>query len=72
MLARHGINVDAVLQEPGYPKSRLPFVMTLEPCLPEELSVALDELAASDVHASPPFAAPILGREDKGESSPLE
>jgi homoserine dehydrogenase len=60
VFARHGMNVDAVLQEPGYPKSGLPFVMTLEPCDPQELSAALDELTALDVHVSRPFAAPIL------------
>jgi homoserine dehydrogenase len=58
--ARHGINVDAVLQEPGYPKSQLPFVMTLEPCESAELAAALDELSVFDVHVSRPFAAPIL------------
>ena len=30
--AREGINLDAVLQEPGYPKDRLPFVITVEAC----------------------------------------
>jgi homoserine dehydrogenase len=58
--ARHGINVDAVLQEPGYPKSSLPFVMTLEPCDARELAAALEELSAFDVHVTRPFAAPIL------------
>jgi homoserine dehydrogenase len=60
VFARHGINVDAVLQEPGYPKSRLPFVMTLEPCDAGELAAALDEMAVFDVHVSRPFAAPVL------------
>jgi homoserine dehydrogenase len=60
VFARHGINVDAVLQEPGYPKSRLPFVMTLEPCESAALQAALDELTVFDVHVSRPFAAPIL------------
>ena len=31
-LARQDINLDAVLQEPGYPKDALPFVITVEPC----------------------------------------
>ena len=60
VFARHGINVDAVLQEPGYPKSRLPFVMTLEACDANELAAALAELSVSDVHMARPFAAPIL------------
>jgi homoserine dehydrogenase len=60
VFARHGINVDAVLQEPGHPKSRLPFVMTLEPCGSHELSSALEELSVFDVHQARPLAAPIL------------
>lgn len=60
VFARHGINVDAVLQEPGYPKSRLPFVMTLEPCGEQELVAALDDLGALEVHEVPPLALPIL------------
>ena len=31
-LARQDVNVDALLQEPGYPKDRLPFVVTVESC----------------------------------------
>jgi homoserine dehydrogenase len=60
VFARHGINVDAVLQEPGHPKARLPFVMTLEPCGEEEMTSALEELSLVDVHESRPLAAPIL------------
>ena len=37
-LARQGINLDAVLQEPGYPKDALPFVITVEPCEEPERS----------------------------------
>jgi homoserine dehydrogenase len=32
VFSHNHINVDAVLQKPGYPKSELPFVITLEPC----------------------------------------
>jgi homoserine dehydrogenase len=60
VFARHGINVDAVLQQPGHPKQRLPFVMTLEPCAPEHAADALADLAALDVHESPPVAFPIF------------
>ncbi len=31
-LARQDVNLDAVLQEPGYPKDALPFVITVEAC----------------------------------------
>lgn len=69
VFARHGINVDAVLQQPGHPKSRLPFVMTLEPCAPDAVAAALDDLAAIDVHDTPPVAFPILSSREAREDS---
>jgi homoserine dehydrogenase len=59
-LARQGVNLDAVLQAPGYPKDRLPFVITVEPCDEEALTQALDSLKAADWHAEAPLALPML------------
>jgi homoserine dehydrogenase len=59
-LARQSVNLDAVLQEPGYPKDRLPFVITVEPCHEAALMAALSELAPADWHAEPPLALPML------------
>jgi homoserine dehydrogenase len=59
-LARQGVNLDAVLQEPGYPKDRLPFVITVEPCDEAALHAALAELIPADWHAEPPLALPML------------
>lgn len=59
-LARQGVNLDAVLQEPGYPKDRLPFVITVESCEESALSEALAEIGAADWHAEPPLALPML------------
>jgi homoserine dehydrogenase len=59
-LARRGINVDALVQEPGYPKDALPFVITVEPCEEAALLEALKDLAAEDWHAQPPLAIPML------------
>ena len=59
-LARQGINLDAVLQEPGYPKDALPFVITVEPCEEAALAVAVLEIVAADFHAEPPLALPML------------
>jgi homoserine dehydrogenase len=59
-LAREDVNLDAVLQEPGYPKDRLPFVITVEPCLEASLRRALADLAEADWHAEPPLALPML------------
>jgi homoserine dehydrogenase len=63
-LARQGINLDALLQEPGYPKDALPFVTTLEPCQEAALVAAVQEIAAADFHAEPPLALPMLLGED--------
>jgi homoserine dehydrogenase len=59
-LARQGVNLDAVLQEPGYPKDSLPFVITVEPCEEAALRQALTEIAAENWHAEPPIALPML------------
>ena len=59
-LAHQGINLDAVLQEPGYPKDALPFVITIEPCEEGALATAVQEIAAADFHAEGPLALPML------------
>ena len=59
-LARQGVNLDAVLQEPGYPKDRLPFVITVEPCDEHALLAALQEIGTAAWHAEPPLALPML------------
>jgi homoserine dehydrogenase len=60
VFSKHQINVDAVLQKPGYPKSELPFVITLEPCLKSRLDQALAEISNFEFLAKPPVAMPIL------------
>jgi homoserine dehydrogenase len=59
-LARHGINVDAVLQESGFPKDHLPFVVTVEPCEATALAGAMHEMEAEDFHAEPVLVMPVL------------
>jgi homoserine dehydrogenase len=59
-LAEQGVNLDAVLQEPGYPKDALPFVITVEPCEEAALRQALAEITALDWHAEEPLALPML------------
>ena len=63
-LAGQGINLDAVLQEPGYPKDALPFVITVEPCQEAALVAALQDISVADFHAEPPLALPMLLGED--------
>ena len=60
VFARHGINVEAVVQLPRYRKDRLPFVATLEACSSSVLKGALTNIATADFHVEPPLALPIL------------
>jgi homoserine dehydrogenase len=59
-LAAQGVNLDAVLQEPGYPKDRLPFVITVEACEEAALLAALAEIGVAEWHAERPLALPML------------
>lgn len=59
-LARQDVNLDAIHQEAGYPKDRLPFVITVEPCEEAALSAALDEIGQEPWHAEPPLALAML------------
>ncbi len=59
-LAGEGINLDAVLQEPGYPKEALAFVITVEPCEQSALDTALRAIAGAEYHSELPLALPML------------
>ncbi|MGH9254440.1 MAG: homoserine dehydrogenase [Vicinamibacterales bacterium] len=59
-LAGQGINLDAVLQEPGYPKDALPFVITVEACEEASVKAALADIARFECHAEPPLSLPML------------
>ncbi len=63
VLARHDINVDAVLQKANYAKSALPFVITLEPCRERDLRAAMAEIAGFDFLLQPPLSMPVIGME---------
>ena len=60
ILAKYGVSLDAVLQKPGYPHDRLPFVMTIEACSSSVLHRALDEIARLDFHVQAPLCLPIF------------
>ncbi len=47
-LAKVGANIDSILQRPGYPKHRLPFVVTTEPCLTSTIEKAVASIAKMD------------------------
>jgi homoserine dehydrogenase len=66
-LAKVGANIDSILQRPGYPKHRLPFVVTTEPCLTSTIERALTLLGKMDCMLERPLCLQILTIEDKPE-----
>jgi homoserine dehydrogenase len=61
VLATHSINIDAILQEPGFPADARPFVISLEATPASTIQAALQALSAFDFHVAPPVALPVLG-----------
>jgi len=66
-LAEVGANIDSILQRPGHPKHRLPFVVTTEPCLTSTITSAVSSIAAMDCMLDPPLDLQMLTVEDKAE-----
>jgi homoserine dehydrogenase len=60
VLSAHHLNIDAVLQKPGFDKNALPFVITLEPCRDAHLHPALEQMSAMDFALRPCLCLPIL------------
>jgi homoserine dehydrogenase len=60
ILSGHQLNIDAVLQKPGFEKNALPFVITLEPCRDAQLHPALLEISALPFTLRPCLCLPIL------------
>ena len=60
ILSKCGINIDSVLQKPGYSKSSLPFVITLEACKASLVEKALEQIAHLDFLVQPAINLPLL------------
>jgi homoserine dehydrogenase len=60
VFARHGLNLDAILQKPGFSKAVLPFVVTIEPCAQNQLNQALREIGVFDFLVEAPISMPIV------------
>jgi len=60
ILAEHRLNIDSLLQKPGFEKSSLPFVITLEPCRDSQLHPALEKMSSLDFAIRPCLCLPIL------------
>jgi len=59
-LAKENINLNAILQKPGYPLDKLPFVVTVEPCRTSALKRALNEIGAMSALLQKPLDLQIL------------
>jgi homoserine dehydrogenase len=66
-LSKVGANIDSLLQRRGYPKHRLPFVVTTEPCLSSTIERALASVARMDCMLERPLCLQMLEVEDKAE-----
>jgi len=60
ILAAHHLNIDSLLQKPGFDKNSLPFVITLEPCRDSALQPALAKMTGLDFAIRPCLCLPIL------------
>ena len=66
-LSKVGANIDSLLQRRGYPKHRLPFVVTTEPCLTSTIAHALNSIARLDCMLERPLCLQMIEVEDKAE-----
>jgi homoserine dehydrogenase len=60
IMATHRLNIDSILQKPGFDKASLPFVITLEPCRDSQLHPALEEMTGLPFAIRPCLCLPIL------------
>ena len=66
-LATVGANIDSILQRPGHPKHRLPFVVTTEPCLTSTIDRAVAAMSNFECMLERPLALQILTSDDPAE-----
>jgi homoserine dehydrogenase len=60
IFSKAGINIDSVFQKPGFPASKLPFVITLEPCRTSLVEESLKQINQLPFLVQPCVALPIL------------
>lgn len=68
-LSQVGANIDSLLQRRGYPKNRLPFVVTTEPTLNSVIARAVESIAQMDCMLELPLAVEMLVVDDKDEET---
>ncbi|HEX3940083.1 MAG TPA: homoserine dehydrogenase [Acidobacteriaceae bacterium] len=65
-LAEQQININAILQKPGFEKLQLPFVVTVEPCRSSALKKALGKIGQLGFLQEPPVDLQMLETESAG------
>ena len=60
ILSKYEINIDSVIQKPGFSKDSLPFVITLESCRTSLVDKALEQIAKLDFLVEPCLHLPIV------------
>ena len=68
-LSKVGANIDSLLQRRGYPKNRLPFVVTTEPTLNSTIAEAVESIATMDCMLERPLALEMLVVDDRDEET---
>ena len=68
-LSAVGANIDSLLQRRGYPKDRLPFVVTTEPCLNSTIARAVESIARMDCMLARPLSLEMLVVDDRDEAT---
>ena len=68
-LSKVGANIDSLLQRRGYPKHRLPFVVTTEPTLNSTIAEAVGSIAKMDCMLVRPLSLEMLVVDDKDEET---
>jgi len=66
VFGRHEINIDAILQQPGFPAGRRPFVVTLDPCRSSAISQAMKDMSEFEFHGEAPVALPVFSAASMG------
>jgi homoserine dehydrogenase len=66
VFGRHEINIDAILQQPGFPAGRRPFVVTIEPSNSSAMNRAMMDMSQLDFHAEPPVVLPVFSTASMG------
>jgi homoserine dehydrogenase len=69
VFARHDINIDAILQEPGFPAGRRPFVVSLDPSPSSAIERAMKDMLEFDFHGEPPVVLPVLSTVSPGATA---